>query len=106
MKPARSSAVSWIDAIKALRYCFFIALHLQQHSRRNNSREGSNYRRPAVRRRVSSTRPVRAVLFFLGEAMNENGPSARPEHFAEPTPKSSIILSAIGDRPSREWSYG
>ena len=34
-----SHATAWIDAIKALRYCFFIALHLHQHCRRKDSRE-------------------------------------------------------------------
>jgi hypothetical protein len=34
----RPSAVSWIDAIRGLRYCFLVTGHLQQHSRRNHSR--------------------------------------------------------------------
>src|SRR5664279_1970416 len=36
----RPSAVSWIDAITGLRYCFLIAYHLRQRSRCNHPSDG------------------------------------------------------------------
>src|SRR6476620_8268300 len=85
MTPAacRPSAVSWIDAIKALRYCFFIALHLQQHSRGNSSCEhlvivaqelGGEFFQ------CDQFVLLDVVLFALGKTVNEDRACARPEH--------------------------
>src|SRR5437763_4176275 len=85
MTPAacRPSAVSWIDAIRALRYCFFIAFHLHQPSQRHNSCK----RLFVVRQQFAGEFLQRdqfglldIVVFVLRETVNEDRPRAGPEH--------------------------
>src|ERR1019366_2466409 len=93
------SAVSWIDAIKGLRYCFLIANHLRQSSRRNHARDS-----PVIIGQQCGCEFLEGdqfvladvVLFVLGKAVNEEGPCARPEYNQCPKP-TRLPLSRARD---------
>src|ERR1017187_2563969 len=79
----RPSAVSWIDAIRGLLYCFLIAHHLRKRSKRNYPGDGPVVIAQQIGCELFEGHEfvlADVVLLVLGEAVNEEGPRTRPEH--------------------------